>query len=134
MVKLIIDTDVALGVWHEGRPRDIDDGFAIVEALNEPDIELLGVTTVFGNGPHDEVHRVANEILELKDCRMRSTRGRRDVPASGWRSVAAAERCGRVHGRRTRARVACTLPPSARSPTSVFWPHTFRTHSRTQPR
>ena len=30
MTDLLIDTDVALGVWHEGRPRDIDDGFAIV--------------------------------------------------------------------------------------------------------
>jgi len=63
---LIIDTDVALGVEHEGRPRDIDDGFAIVEALNCPAIELLAVTTVYGNAPHHEVHRVANEIVALK--------------------------------------------------------------------
>jgi inosine-uridine nucleoside N-ribohydrolase len=63
---LIIDTDVALGVEHEGRPRDIDDGFAIVEALNCEDVELIGITTVYGNGPHAEVHRVANEIVALK--------------------------------------------------------------------
>lgn len=63
---LIIDTDVALGVFHEGRPRDIDDGFAIVEALNSPDINLVGITTVFGNGPHEEVFRVANELVALK--------------------------------------------------------------------
>ncbi len=63
---LIIDTDVALGVWHEGRPRDIDDGFAMVEAINSPQLELLGVTCVFGNGPQDEVFRVANEIVTLK--------------------------------------------------------------------
>lgn len=67
-IPLIIDTDVALGVEHEGRPRDIDDGFAIVEALNCDDLELIGVTTVFGNGPHAEVHRVANEIIALKDA------------------------------------------------------------------
>jgi len=65
-IPLIIDTDVALGVEHEGRPRDIDDGFAIVEALNCDDLELVGVTTVYGNGPHAEVHRVANEIVALK--------------------------------------------------------------------
>lgn len=65
-IDLIIDTDVALGVFHEGRPRDIDDGFAIVEALNSPDINLVGITTVFGNGPHDEVFRVANELVALK--------------------------------------------------------------------
>ena len=66
MTDLLIDTDVALGVWHEGRPRDIDDGFAIVEAINSPRINLLGVTCVFGNGPIDEVYRVANDIVQLK--------------------------------------------------------------------
>lgn len=67
MIPLIIDTDVALGVHHEGRPRDIDDGFAMVEAINSPDIELLAVTTVFGNGPLTEVDRVAREIIALKE-------------------------------------------------------------------
>lgn len=66
MIPLIIDTDVALGVWHEGRPRDIDDGFAIVEAINSPEIELRAVTTVFGNAPLPEVARVAREIVALK--------------------------------------------------------------------
>lgn len=66
--RLLIDTDVALGLRHEGRPRDIDDGFAIVEAINVDDLELCGVTTVFGNAPHDAVHRVANEIIKLKNA------------------------------------------------------------------
>ena len=65
-IPLLIDTDVALGVEHEGRPRDIDDGFAVVEAINVPDIELLGVTTVYGNAPHAAVHRVAKDIVALK--------------------------------------------------------------------
>jgi pyrimidine-specific ribonucleoside hydrolase len=72
-VPLLIDTDVALGVEHEGRPRDIDDGFAMVEAMNCDDVELLGVTTVYGNGPHDEVLRVARDIARLK---------RADVPVT----------------------------------------------------
>ncbi|MFU8814545.1 MAG: nucleoside hydrolase [Pseudomonadales bacterium] len=67
-IPLLIDTDVALGIEHEGRPRDIDDGFAMVEAINCPDLELLGVTTVYGNAPHLDVHRVANDILELKQA------------------------------------------------------------------
>lgn len=66
MTDLIIDTDVALGVWHQGRPRDIDDGFALVEAMNNPKLNLLGITCVFGNGPIAEVVRVAREIAELK--------------------------------------------------------------------
>ena len=65
-LPLIIDTDVALGAWHEGRPRDIDDGFAIVEAINVDAIDLLGVTTVYGNAPHQDVARIAREIVELK--------------------------------------------------------------------
>lgn len=66
MTRLIIDTDVALGAIHEGRPRDIDDGFAMVEAINADELELLGVTTVYGNAPQETVNRVANEIIGLK--------------------------------------------------------------------
>ena len=73
MTALIIDTDVALGVQHEGRPRDIDDGFAIVEAINSPEIDLKAVTTVYGNAPQMDVYRVAVEIMALKQA---------DIPVS----------------------------------------------------
>jgi len=63
---LVIDTDVALGVIHEGRPRDIDDGFAIVEALNLRSIDLAAITTVFGNAPLADTDRVARELVRLK--------------------------------------------------------------------
>jgi pyrimidine-specific ribonucleoside hydrolase len=66
-IPLLIDTDVALGVEHEGRPRDIDDAFAIVEAINAPDLTLLGVTTVNGNAPQAAVRKVARAIVELKN-------------------------------------------------------------------
>ncbi|MGI6142018.1 MAG: nucleoside hydrolase [Caldicoprobacterales bacterium] len=39
-IPLIIDTDIG---------DDIDDVFALLLAMNSPEIELLGVTTVFGN-------------------------------------------------------------------------------------
>jgi pyrimidine-specific ribonucleoside hydrolase len=74
-MKLLIDTDVALGVWHEDRPRDIDDGFAIVEAINLDAIQLVGVTTVFGNAPLADTHRVANEILALKHTKVPALAG-----------------------------------------------------------
>jgi len=77
--RLVIDTDVALGVLHEGRPRDIDDGFAIVEALNIDTIDLSAVTTVYGNAPLADVDRVARELIVLK---------RSEVPV--WRGAAAA--------------------------------------------
>ncbi len=74
-IPLIIDTDVALGVHHEGRPRDIDDGFAIAEAINSPEIDLKLISTVYGNGPLEEVHRVAREIVALKHASVPVARG-----------------------------------------------------------
>ena len=67
MKRLIIDTDVALGVVQDGRPRDIDDGFAICEAINSDEIDLVGISCVFGNAPIDDVFGVAKEIARLKD-------------------------------------------------------------------
>ena len=66
-MRLIIDTDVALGVVHDDRARDIDDAYAIVAAINATEIDLVGVTTVFGNAPLDLVDPSAREILALKD-------------------------------------------------------------------
>jgi inosine-uridine nucleoside N-ribohydrolase len=63
---LIIDTDVALGAWHDGRPRDIDDGFAIVEAMNLDEFNLIGITTVYGNAPLADTTRIAKELVRLK--------------------------------------------------------------------
>lgn len=65
-LPLIIDTDVALGVEHEGRPRDVDDAYAMVAALNAPGLDVLGITTVFGNAPLGLADRVAREIVALK--------------------------------------------------------------------
>ena len=65
-MRLIIDTDVALGVVHDGRPRDIDDAYAIVAAINAPEVDLVGVTTVFGNAPLHLADASAREIVALK--------------------------------------------------------------------
>lgn len=81
-IPLIIDTDPALGIWHEGRPRDVDDGLAIVEAINAPDIELLAITVTFGNAPLPEALRVAQELVRLKQA---------DVPVAGGAHAALPE-------------------------------------------
>ena len=39
-VRIWIDTDPALGVMIDGQPRDIDDAYVIVEALNDPAVDL----------------------------------------------------------------------------------------------
>ena len=65
-MPLIIDTDPALGIWREGRPRDVDDGLAIVEAINTPELDLRGVTVTFGNAELVDGLRVAQDLVGLK--------------------------------------------------------------------
>ena len=62
-MKVIIDTDVAMGVIRNDQPSDVDDAFAIAGAINASAINLLGVTTVSGNAPFEDVNRVANQII-----------------------------------------------------------------------
>ena len=72
---LLIDTDVALGVVHEGRPRDVDDAYAIVAALNAPELDVLGITTVFGNAPLLQADAVARELVRMKGATTPVVRG-----------------------------------------------------------
>lgn len=65
-MRLIIDTDVALGAVHEGRPRDVDDAYALVASLNSTEIDLKGITTVFGNAPLADTDAIAREIVAMK--------------------------------------------------------------------
>lgn len=76
---LVIDTDPALGVVHEGRPRDVDDAFAIVEALRAPDLDVLGITVTFGNAPLEPALAVAKELIVLTGA---------DVPVAAGQAAA----------------------------------------------
>jgi purine nucleosidase len=44
-MRVWIDTDIALGSWR----GDVDDGFALAALLRSPAVEILGISTVFGN-------------------------------------------------------------------------------------
>jgi len=46
-IPVWIDTDPAVGVAD----RDVDDGFALLQAFNSPELALRGVSVVFGNAP-----------------------------------------------------------------------------------
>lgn len=59
--KLIIDTDI--GTYY-------DDAFAVLLASRSPEVDLLGVTTVYGDT--DLRSRIARKILNIA--------GRQDVP------------------------------------------------------
>jgi len=56
---VILDCDNTMGLPR----REIDDGLTIRYLLGRPDIELLGVTTTFGNGSIDQVYPQTVNLL-----------------------------------------------------------------------
>jgi inosine-uridine nucleoside N-ribohydrolase len=68
--KIILDTDPAVGIPG----TDGDDPLALMLAVRHPGLDLLGVTTVFGNCPPSLGARCAAAVL--------SAAGREDVPVA----------------------------------------------------
>lgn len=60
--RLWIDTDAACG---EGRTTDPDDCFAILLLARSPEIEIVGISTVFGNAPLDVTDRVTRTLATM---------------------------------------------------------------------
>lgn len=60
MKKLIHDCDNTMGVPG----CDVDDGLAILYNLGRPDIDLLGITTVFGNSDLETVYATTTAMME----------------------------------------------------------------------
>lgn len=58
-VPVWIDTDPAVGVAK----ADVGDGFALLQALRSPELEVVGVSTVFGNTDLGRAHAIAGELL-----------------------------------------------------------------------
>ena len=59
--RIIIDADPAISI-----PQcDIDDGLALFMALNSPEVNVEGITTVFGNSTLENVTNVAKDILKV---------------------------------------------------------------------
>ncbi len=66
--KVIFDCDNTMG-----RPYwEVDDGLTLLYLLGRSDIELLGITTTFGNGPIEQVHPLTVQLLRCL--------GREDIP------------------------------------------------------
>lgn len=100
--KIIIDTDPG-----------IDDSMAIFYALKSPELEVVGLTTVFGNGGVETCTANALRLLEIA--------GRMDIPASqGAARPLASEYRGRgsvVHGEDGQGGV--NLPPPNKQATGL---------------
>jgi len=54
-----IDTDPALGEPD----RDVDDGFALIQAFRSPELSIRGVSVVFGNAPLDRGVPIAERLV-----------------------------------------------------------------------
>lgn len=63
-MRVVIDTDPAMGVLG----GDPEDAFALLLALNSPELEVAGVTVVNGNVPLDLGFANAARLLELADA------------------------------------------------------------------
>lgn len=55
-----VDTDPAVGEPD----RDVDDGLALVQLFQSPEVELRGVSVVFGNAPLDRGVPIARTLVE----------------------------------------------------------------------
>ena len=97
--KLIIDTDPG-----------VDDAFALALAAQSDDVDLLGVTTVFGNVPLSHTTANARGLLQLF--------GRDDVPVAAGAARPMvydnAKTAGYVHGQDGLSGHAGTLPEAKR--------------------
>jgi inosine-uridine nucleoside N-ribohydrolase len=60
-MRVWIDTDVALGA----RWGDVDDGFALAALLRCPTVEIVGISTVFGNTTPEVAARCARALTGL---------------------------------------------------------------------
>lgn len=60
-IPVLIDTDPAIGLPIS----DVDDGLAIFLALNSDELEVDGITAVFGNTNVDNTYRIAKEVLSV---------------------------------------------------------------------
>lgn len=58
-VAVWIDTDPAMGEPE----RDVDDGLALVQAFRSPELDIRGVSVVFGNAPLDRGLPIARRLV-----------------------------------------------------------------------
>ena len=93
-IPVWIDTDPAVGV----KDRDVDDGFALVQAFNSPEVAVRGVSVVFGNAPLPEGWLIGGRIVErfgaagLKAYRGAASAAERGTETDASRALTAALR------------------------------------------
>ena len=59
--KIIFDTDLSMGEPN----RDVDDGLALILALNSPEIKIMALSAVFGNTTVIKAEKNIRDLLQL---------------------------------------------------------------------
>lgn len=59
-VPVWIDTDPSVAIGG----HEVDDGFALIQAFHSPELEVRGVSIVFGNAPLSTAWPIGSEIVE----------------------------------------------------------------------
>ena len=62
-IPVWLDVDTSTGVEKEGRQADVDDGLAMIYALNSPELDVRGVSVQFGNATLEQAMPVARDVL-----------------------------------------------------------------------
>lgn len=58
-IAVWIDTDPSIAPGG----KEVDDGFALIQAFHSPELEICGVSVVFGNAPFDVAWPIGQEIV-----------------------------------------------------------------------
>ncbi len=64
-VPVWVDTDAACG---ESFTHDVDDCLALLQAFNSPELEIVGIGTVSGNGDRDTASLIARNLVRKSGC------------------------------------------------------------------
>lgn len=85
MKVVIFDCDNTMGLYG----KDVDDGLALMYLLGRDDVDLLGVTTTFGNSTIDEVH--PNTVKMFDELGISHIPLKKGAPSPAFRHSQAAE-------------------------------------------
>lgn len=61
-----IDTDLSVGIQRENRPGycDVDDGYAILQLMKADNVDIVGMSSVFGNTTLEKAHKLCLKMSE----------------------------------------------------------------------
>lgn len=62
--KVWIDTDLSVGMKRHSRDgySDVDDGYAVLQLMKSPEVEIVGISAVFGNTLIDNAYELCQKM------------------------------------------------------------------------